>query len=99
MRVVSSRQEAIYRRYRIEGTKKGECISLQVIATRPHLPSLDYSLFLAMPRCKWPKAVEVVCGYIDQALGHLRSVPQNENVEVEKSAVRAARYHHRRVCR
>ena len=71
-----SRQEALYRGYRIEGTKKGECMSLHVIATRPGLPSLDYSRFLALPHCKWPKAVEVVCSYIDQAF----CVPQNKNV-------------------
>jgi hypothetical protein len=85
MRIVALRQEALYRGYRIEGTKKGECISLHVIATKPHLHSLDYSHFLALPHCKWPKAVEVVCNYIDQSFAHVRSVPQNKRkAEVEE---------------
>jgi hypothetical protein len=82
-RAVTPRHEALYRGYCIEGTKDGECTILHVIPTRPKLPSLDYSRFRCLPRGTWPKALEVVCGYIDQALGRVRPVPGNKNVEVE----------------
>src|SRR5262245_40270786 len=90
LRVVTSRQEALYRGYRIEETKDGECVILCVIPTRRNLPSLAYSLFRSLPNCTWAKAVEVVCDYIDQAFGDrtspLLSVPQNE-VEQERAEV------------
>ena len=82
MRIVASTQEALYRGYRIEGAKAGECTILRVIPTKPDLPSLEYSRFRSFPRCTWPKAVEVVCSYIDQSVGEVRSVPQHENVDV-----------------
>jgi hypothetical protein len=82
MRIVAAKQEALYRGYRIQGAKEGECTILHVTPTKPDLPSLEYSRFRALPHCKWPKAIEVVCSYIDQSFGHLRSVPQNKNVEV-----------------
>jgi hypothetical protein len=79
MRIVASKQEALYRGYRIEGTKEGACIILFVMPTRRDMPSLEYSRFRSLPKSTWPKAVEVVCDYIDQALGHrpspLRSLP------------------------
>jgi hypothetical protein len=68
LRVVTARQEALYRGYRIEGAEKGECMLLQVTATRSDLPTLSYSQFQSLPRCTWPKAVEIICGYIDQTL-------------------------------
>jgi hypothetical protein len=68
MRLVSIRQEALYRGYRIEGTKDGECTILRVIPTRPDLPDLTYSRFRSFPRGTWRKAAEVVCDYVDQAL-------------------------------
>jgi hypothetical protein len=68
MRLVCVRQEALYRGYRIEGTKEGECTILRVIPTRPNLPSLAYSRFRSFPRGTWRKAAEVVCDYVDQAL-------------------------------
>ena len=75
MRLVSVRQEALYRGYRIEGTKDGECTILRVIPTRPDLPSLAYSRFRSFPRGTWRKAAEVVCDYVDQALGDQTSLP------------------------
>jgi hypothetical protein len=79
MKIVTSKQEALYRGYRIEGTKEGACIILCVIPTRRNLPSLEYSRFRSLPKGTWPKAVEVVCDHIDQALGYrlspLRSPP------------------------
>jgi hypothetical protein len=75
MRLVSVRQEALYRGYRIEGTKDGECTILRVIPTRPNLPRLVYSRFRSFPRCTWRKAAEVVCDYVDQALGDQTSLP------------------------
>jgi hypothetical protein len=83
LRIVTARQEALYRGYRIEGAAKGECMLLQVTATRSDLPTLSYSHFQSLPRCTWPKAVEIICGYIDQDFSDrpspLRSVPQVEN--------------------
>jgi hypothetical protein len=83
LRIATSRQEALYRGYRIEGGQKGECLLLQVIPTRPDLPTLSYSQFKSLPHCTWPKAVEIVCGYIDQDFGDraspLRPVPEVEN--------------------
>ena len=56
---------------------------LQVTPTRSDLPALRYSRFQSLPRCTWPQALEIVCGYIDQDFGErtslLRSVPQVEN--------------------
>jgi hypothetical protein len=46
---------------------------LRVIPTRPDLPRLEYSRFRTLHRGTWPKAVDVVCGYIDQALDELPS--------------------------
>jgi hypothetical protein len=90
MRIVASKQEALYRGYRIEGTKEGGCIILCVIPTRRNLPSLAYSRFRSLPHGTWPKAVEVVCDYIDEALGDrtspLRSLPSIENEVAEQLA-------------
>jgi hypothetical protein len=69
LRVVTSKPEAHYRGYRIEGTKEGECIILCVIATRRNLPRLQYSRFRSLPNCTWSTAIEVVCDYIDEVLG------------------------------
>jgi hypothetical protein len=66
MRLVSSRQEAQYRGYRIEGVKQGEGLLLHVAPTRPHLPDLKYWRFRTL-RSTWVKAVGVVVGYIDEA--------------------------------
>jgi hypothetical protein len=66
MRLVSVRQEALYRGFRIEAVKAGECLLLRVIPTKPNLPSLIYSRFLSLPRGSWSKALEVVCGHIDE---------------------------------
>jgi hypothetical protein len=53
---------------------------LRVIPTRPGLPRLVYLRFRSLPRATWPKAVNVVCGYIDEAFGDLTSQsPQTEN--------------------
>jgi hypothetical protein len=83
LRIVTARQEALYRGYRIEEAQKGECMLLKVIPTRPDLPTLTYSQFQSLPRCTWPKAVEIVCGYIDQDFGDraspLCSVPEVDN--------------------
>ena len=91
LRVVTSRPEALYRGYRIEGTKEGECIILCVIPTRGNLPNLAYSRFRSLPHGAWPKAVEVVCDYIDEALGNrtspLRSVPHVENERSRNSGL------------
>ena len=67
MRLVSVRQEAHYRGYRIEGLKQGEGLLLRVIPTRPGLPVLKYSRFRTL-RAPWVKAVGVVVGYIDEML-------------------------------
>ena len=67
MRLVSVRQEAHYRGYRIEGVKQGEGLLLRVSPTRPDLPVLKYSQFRTL-RSTWVKALGVVAGYIDEAL-------------------------------
>jgi hypothetical protein len=67
MRLVSLRQEAHHRGYRIEGVKQGEGILLRVTPTRPDLPTLRYSRFRTL-RSTWLKAVGVVAGYIDESL-------------------------------
>src|SRR5262245_63874568 len=69
MRLVAVRPEALYRGFRIEGTKEGNCTILRVLPTRPNLPSLNYWRFRSLPHCTWPNAVKVVCDYIDQAFG------------------------------
>ena len=69
LKVETSRSEALYRGYRIEGAPNGECMLLQVTPTRSDLPTLSYSRFQSLPRCTWPNAVNIVCGYIDQDLG------------------------------
>ena len=66
MRLVSIRQEAHYRGYRIEGVKQGEGVLLGVTPARPDLPVLKYSRFRTL-RSTWFKAVGVVVGYIDEA--------------------------------
>jgi hypothetical protein len=66
MRLVSARQEAHYRGYRIEGAKQGTRLLLRVIPTRPDLPILKHSRFWTL-RAPWVKAVETVCSYIDDA--------------------------------
>ena len=66
MRLVSVKQEAHHRGYRIEGFKQGEGMLLRVSPTRPDLPTLKYSRFLTL-RASWIKAVGVVAGYIDEA--------------------------------
>src|SRR5262245_56515378 len=90
MRIISTRLEAHYRGFRVEGSKKGECTTLHVIATRRGLPNLDCSRFLALPRCQWPKAVELVCDHIDHVFGNrpspLRSVPPSESETNEQPA-------------
>jgi hypothetical protein len=73
LRIATSRQEALYRGYRIEGAQKGECMLLQVTPTRSDLPALSYSQFQSLPRCTWPKGVEIVCGYIDQDFGEVEN--------------------------
>jgi hypothetical protein len=82
MRLVSVRQEALYRGYRIEGTKDGECTILRVIPTRPDLPNLEYSRFRSFPRGTWGKAAEVVCGYVDQALGDRTSLSHKRTADL-----------------
>jgi hypothetical protein len=73
MRLVSVRQEAHHRGYRIEGVKQGEGILLRVpptrrvTPTRPDLPTLSYSQFRTL-RSTWRNAVDVVVGYIDESL-------------------------------
>ena len=80
MRLVSVRQEALYRGYRIEGAKEGECMLLRVIPTKRDLPHLEYSRFRTLHRGTWPKAVTVVCGYIDKGFGDFASqCPQTES--------------------
>jgi hypothetical protein len=81
MRLVSVRQEALYRGYRIEGTKEGECTILRVIPTRPDLPSLEYSRFRSFPRGTWRGAVEVVQGYVDRAWGDRTSLSHKRSAE------------------
>ena len=66
MRLVSIRQEAHYRGYRIEGAKQGQGMLLRVTPTRPYLPALRYAHFRTL-RSTWVKAVDVVVGYIDEA--------------------------------
>ena len=66
MRLVSIRQEAHYRGYRIEGAKQGQGMLLRVTPTRPDLPVLRYAHFRTL-RSTWVKAVGVVVGYIDEA--------------------------------
>jgi hypothetical protein len=66
MRLVSVRQEAHYRGYRIEGVKQGEGLLLCVSPTRPYLPVLRYSRFWTL-RSTWVKSVGVLVGYIDEA--------------------------------
>ena len=66
MRLVSVRQEALYRGFRIEAVKAGGCLLLRVIPTKPNLPSLTYSRFLSLPRGSWSNALAVVCGHIDE---------------------------------
>ena len=66
MRLVSIRQEAHYRGYRIEGAQQGQGMLLRVIPTRPYLPVLRYAHFRTL-RSTWVKAVDVVVGYIDEA--------------------------------
>ena len=66
MRLVSVRQEAHYRGYRIEGVKQGEGLLLRVRPTKPNLPVLKYLRFRTL-RSPWVKAVGVVVGYIDEA--------------------------------
>ena len=66
MRLVSSRQEAHYRGYLIEGLKQGEGLLLRVTPTRLGVPTLKYSRFRTL-RGSWVNAVGVVAGYIDQA--------------------------------
>ena len=75
MRLVSAKQEAHYRGYRIYGATRGEGILLHVTPTRPQLPVLKYSRFRTL-RSTWPKAVGVVAGYIDEALSE--TVPEGE---------------------
>jgi hypothetical protein len=82
MRLVSARQEALYRGYRIEGMKEGQCTALRVIPTRPDLPSLEYSRFRSFPRGTWGNAVEVVCGYVDQALGDRTSLSHRRTADL-----------------
>ena len=67
MRLVSVRQEAHYRGYRIEGVTQGEGLLLHVTPTRPDPPSLRYSRFRTL-RSTWLKAVGVVAEYIDESL-------------------------------
>ena len=74
MRLMSGRQEALYRGYRIEGAKDGEGMLLRVNPTRPDLPRLAYSRFRTLPRGTWSGAVDVVCGYIDQAFDDLPAI-------------------------
>ncbi len=69
MRLVSARQEALYRGFRIEAVKARECLLLHVIPTKPNLPTLMYSRFLSLPRGSWSKALDVVCRHIDEGYG------------------------------
>ena len=66
MELVSVRQEAHYRGYRIEGVKQGEGMHLRVTPTTPDLPVLKYSRFRTL-RSTWINDVGVVVGYIDEA--------------------------------
>ena len=87
MRLVSVRQEAHYRGYRIEGVKQGEGLFLRVTPTRPGLPALMYSHFRTL-RSPWVKAVGVVVGYIDEAFvkaGH--ECPPKTRARTEDSTV------------
>ena len=67
MRLVSIRQEAHYRGYRIEGAKQGQGMLLRVIPTRPYLPILRYAHFRTLTVDVGVKAVDVVVEYIDEA--------------------------------
>jgi hypothetical protein len=79
MKLVSVRQEAHHRGYRIEGVKQGEGLLLRVTPTRPDLPTLRYSRFRTL-RSTWLKAVGVVVGYIDESLNDTaRSFPLVES--------------------
>jgi hypothetical protein len=69
MRLVSARQEAHYRDYRIVGAKQGTGMLLRVMPTRPDLPILKHSRFWTL-RAPWAKALETVCGFIDDAYGN-----------------------------
>ena len=75
MRLVSIRQEAHYRGYRIEGAKQGQGMLLRVIPTRPYLPVLRYAHFRTL-RSTWIKAVGVVVGYIDEGFLETAHVPK-----------------------
>ena len=46
---------------------------LRVIPTRPDLPRLRYSRFRTLPQGTWPKALGVICGYIDNEFKVLTS--------------------------
>ena len=80
MRLVSARPEAHYREYRIEGVKEGKGTLLRVTPTRPDLPILRYSRFRTL-RGTWVKAVDAVCGYIDEAFrSPTAQTPQKESL-------------------
>lgn len=65
MRLASVKEEARHREYRIEGVKEGKGMRLRVTPTRPDLPILEYSRFRTI-HGTWVKAVDAVCGYIDE---------------------------------
>ena len=74
MKLVWKSQEVHYRGYRIVGVKKGGGLLLRVVPTKLGLPSLRYSRFWTL-RAPWVKAVDTVCGHIDEAF----SSSQKEN--------------------
>ena len=80
MRLASVKQEARHREYRIEGVKEGKGTLLRVTPTRPDLPILEYSRFRTI-RGTWVKAVDAVCGYIDEAFrSPTAQTPQKESL-------------------
>jgi hypothetical protein len=82
LRIISSKPEALYRGYRIEGTKEGGCLILCVIPTKRNLSKLACSRFRSLPNSTWPKAVAAVCDYIDQLLGDRASPLEKGNEEL-----------------
>ena len=75
MRLVSIRQEAHYRGYRIEGAKQGQGMLSVYLRRDPTLRVLRYAHFRTL-RSMWIKAVGVVVGYIDEGFLETAHVPK-----------------------
>ena len=79
MRLMSPRQEAHHRGYRIEGEQKSEGFLLRVTPTRAGLPRLPWSRFRTL-RASWAKAVRDVTRYIDDALADIENRKHGKDV-------------------